>query len=146
MELAARKLLVGMAAGLLLLTACGGSSDDGAGQLSEFQVQPSAGITLSSGDASCPGSGGTPAKVGEFLVIGGTAPYTVYSSFPDTLTFGPHLATAPTHMGTFVVSDRNTQFSVFSTGCFTGDGAVTVMDSLKRVVNVNATAASGSGT
>jgi hypothetical protein len=146
MELASRKLLVGMTAGLLLLTACGGSSDDGAGQLSEFQVQPSAGITLTSGTAACPGSGGTPAKVGEFLVVGGTAPYTAYSAFPDILTFGPHLATTPTHMGTFVISDRNSQFSVFSTGCFSGDGSITVMDSLKRVVNVSATSASGSGT
>lgn len=145
MQVAARKLMMGMSAGLLLLSACGGSSDDGAGQLSTYQVQPDD-MSLASGTTDCPGTDPAvgPVKAGEFLVIGGTAPYTVYTAFPDRIFFGPHLASAPTHQGSYVISNRNGQVSVFVSGCL-DPGSVTVLDDQQRVVNVTVTAASGSG-
>jgi hypothetical protein len=144
MQAAARKLLVSAAVSLLLLSACGGSSDDGAGQLSEYQVQPDK-MSLASGTANCPGAGGTPVKAGEFLVIGGVPPYSVTTSFPDAVLFGAHLATAPTHQGGYTVSNRNEQFSVFVQGCL-NPGNITVLDQLGRRVNATVTAASGNGT
>jgi hypothetical protein len=145
MEFVSRKLWVGLSAGVLLLSACGGSSDDGAGQLSAYQVQPED-IALSSGSNDCPGTDPAvgPVKVGEFLVIGGTAPYTVSTAFDQMIFFGPHLATGPTNQGTYRVANRNTQFSVFVSGCL-DPGHITIMDDLGRVANVSVTAASGSG-
>ena len=131
---------------MLLLTACGGSGDDGAGQLTTYQVLPTE-ATLTSGSLNCPGYDTTPAapvKAAEFLVVGGTAPYTVTTAFPTMVFFGAHGATAPTHQGSFVVSNRNTQFSVFVMGCLT-PGVITVLDDLQRIASVSVTAASGSG-
>jgi len=122
------------------MTACGGSSDDGAGQLSDFQVAPDE-VTLNSGTASCPG---TNARVADVQVIGGTAPYRITSSDHLNLTFGPAGSTAPTNQGTYTVSNRNGQFAVFASGCL--DLPVTVMDDQGRVASVQVTAASGSGT
>lgn len=124
---------------VLAMTACGGSADDGAGQLSEFQVSPD-GVTLNSGDDFCPGP---QARVGEIQVIGGTAPYRVTSPEHLAITFGPPGSTAPTNQGSYTVSNRNGQFAVFVSGCL--DLPVTVMDDLGRVADVQITAASGSG-
>lgn len=124
---------------VLALTACGGSADDGAGQLSTFQVSPDE-VTLSSGDANCPGVN---SRVADVQVIGGTAPYRVTSSEHLSITFGPPGSTAPTTQGTYTVSNRNGQFAVFVSGCL--DLPVTVLDDLGRLATVQVIAASGSG-
>ena len=121
------------------LAACGGGDDDQAGQQSEFQVSPTE-IELPSGDASCPGPD---APVADVHVIGGTAPYRVTSTDYSRIKLGPAGASAPTNIGTYTVSSRNGQFSIFATGCF--DMPVTVMDDLGRVVFVQVKAASGTG-
>lgn len=132
-------------AGLLLLSACGGSGDDTAGQVgSTFQVSPDE-ASIASGDPDCPGSLAplTYVKVADVTVIGGTAPYRVLSPHHQAITFGPPGATAPTHVGEYVVANRNQQFSVFALGCL--ELQVTVMDDLRRVAVVTVTAASGAG-
>jgi hypothetical protein len=129
-------VMVAMAA----MTACGGSGDDNAGQLSEFQVSP-AEMKLTTGTAACPGPN---AKAGDFLVVGGTAPYTAFSSDHQNITFGPAGSTAPTVAGTYEIPNRNNQVAIFVTGCF-DPGIVTVLDNLKRVAIISVTAASGSG-
>lgn len=147
MEIVNRKLLVGLSAGVLLLAACGGGSDDGAGQLSDYQVQPTE-INLATGNDNCPGYNTIPAapvKAGEFLIIGGTAPYTVSTAFTDRVYFGAPLASAPTHEGSYVVSNRNQRVSVFVIGCLS-PGSITILDNQNRVLNASVTAASGAGT
>ncbi|MBC7995212.1 MAG: hypothetical protein H7Z15_18430 [Rhizobacter sp.] len=124
---------------VLAMTACGGSSDDGAGQISAFQVSPDA-ITLNSGDDFCPA---TDSRVADVQVVGGTAPYRVTSSQHLAITFGPAGSTAPTTQGSYTVSNRNGQFAVFVTGCL--DLPITVLDDLGRLATVQITAASGSG-
>ena len=128
---------------VIAMTACGGSGDDNAGQLSNYQVSPTE-MALNSGDANCPGFNGTWAKAGDFLIIGGTAPYTAYSSYHQGISFGPAGSTAPTTAGTYEISNRNNQVAIFVLGCF-GPGTVTVLDDLKRVATIEVTAASGSG-
>lgn len=114
-----------------LLAACGGSGDDGAGQLSPFQVSPD-NMEITSGNAACDAL-----KAGDFLIIGGTAPYTVFSPYHQQVTFGPAGASAPTHQGTFTIPNRNNQFSVFFMGGWCFDPAVvTVLDDLKRVATI----------
>ncbi len=125
---------------LIAVAACGGSGDDNAGQLSEFQISPTE-MTLNSGTANCPGPN---AKVGDFLIVGGTAPYTAFSSDHDNITFGPAGSSAPTVAGTYEISNRNSQVAIFVTGCF-DPGTVTVLDNLKRIATISVAAASGSG-
>ena len=116
------------------MTACGGSADDGAGQLSNLQVSP-AEMTWETTLTTCP-----LIKTGEYSVIGGTAPYLIYSPYdPDPanplsvgVTFGPAGGTAPTHMGIYTVSNRNQRFAIYVQGCF-NPAIVTVLDDLKRV-------------
>lgn len=122
------------------MSACGGSSDDTAGQIgSSFQVSPDeAGVAT--GTAACPAAN---TKVADVAIIGGTAPYRVLSPNHQDITFGPAGSTAPTSQGEFVVANRNQQFAVFATGCL--EMTVTVMDDLRRVATVTVTAASGSG-
>lgn len=120
------------------VAACGGSGDDNAGQSSEFQVSPEE-VKLTSVTTSCPNG-----KAGDFLIIGGTAPYTAFSSF-DSITFGPGGSTAPTNAGTYEIANRNSRFAIFVSNCM-DPGIVTVLDKLKRVTTISITAAaSGSG-
>lgn len=126
-----------VAASLMVLVACGGSGDDGAGQLSVFQVSPDE-VKLKSSLATC-----DLAKAGDYAIIGGTAPYTVYSPFHQLVTFSAAGGAAPTHMGTYTVSDRNGQFAIYMEGCF-DPAVVTVLDDLKRVATIKVSyAASG---
>jgi len=129
------------------MTACGGSSDDGAGQLSEFQVSP-AEVAWETAATTCPGI-----KTGEYTVIGGTAPYTVYSPYvstdPDPASPTPGVAfsdpggTSPTHASTYTVSNRNGRFAIYLRGCF-DPAVVTVLDDLNRVATIEVSyAASG---
>lgn len=122
------------------MTACGGSGDDNAGQSSAFQVSPDK-MGYATGTNNCPGAN---TKVGDFLVIGGAAPYTAFSSDHQRITFGPAGSTAPTVSGTYEIPNRNNQVAIFVTGCF-DPGIVTVLDQLKRVATISVTAASGSG-
>lgn len=118
-----------MALSVSLLAACGGSGDDGAGQLSPFQVSPD---ELEITTASC-----DPIKAGDFLIVGGTAPYTVFSPYHEQVTFGPAGATAPTTSGSYTIPNRNNQFSIFFMGGWCFDPAtVTVLDDLKRVATI----------
>jgi len=123
--------MVGVA--MVAVAACGGSGDDNAGQSSEFQVSPKE-VKLTSVDTTCPNG-----KAGDFLVIGGTAPYTAYSSF-DSITFGPAGSTAPTSAGTYEIANRNNRFSIFVSSCMS-PGIVTVLDKLQRVTTISVTAA-----
>jgi len=123
---------------VIAITACGGSGDDNAGQSSAFQVSP-ADMAVNSGDANCPNG-----KAGDFLVIGGTAPYTAFSSDSIGITFGPAGSTTATTAGTYEISNRNSQFAIFVSDCM-NPGIVTVLDKLKRVATISITAASGSG-
>jgi hypothetical protein len=100
------------------LTACGGGDDDQAGQKSEFQVSP-AEVEIEWDGATC---GST--KAGDFVIIGGTAPYTLYSSFTELIT-----------MSTPVVNDRNTQFTAYISGCF-DPGTITILDAQGRTITV----------
>jgi hypothetical protein len=135
-----KKLVMIPLAGLMLLSACGGSSDDTAGQVgSSFQVSPDE-AEVTTGTAACPGAD---TRVADITVIGGTAPYRVISPEHTRITFGPPGSATPTHSGEYVVANRNQQFAVFATGCL--EMTVTVLDDLQRVATVTVTAASGSG-
>jgi hypothetical protein len=124
---------------LALFTACGGSSDDGAGQLSEFQVSPEE-QNIETALTTCPGI-----KAGDFVVIGGTPPYTVHSPYFELVTFSATGASAPTHAGTYTVQNRNTSFAIWIEGCF-DPAVVTVMDDLRRVTTISVSyTASGAG-
>lgn len=122
---------------VVALTACGGSSDDGAGQLSSFQVSPDE-VKWETDGTTCP-----LIKSGEYAIIGGTAPYVVYSPYdPDPanpasygVTFSAPGGTAPTHAGTYTVSNRNGRFAIYIQGCF-DPAVVTVLDDLKRVATI----------
>jgi len=124
---------------VVTMSACGGSGDDNAGQTSEFQVSP-AEKTINSGTNNCPTNN---AKAGDFLVIGGAAPYTAFSS-SALITFGPAGSTTPTTAGSYEISNRNTQFAIFVSNCVS-PAIVTVLDKLNRVATISVTAASGSG-
>lgn len=140
MRLRTKRLVLASVAGAALMSACGGSSDDTAGQVgSSFQVSPDeAGVAT--GTAACPAAN---TKVADVAIIGGTAPYRVISPHHQDITFGPAGSTAPTSQGEFVVANRNQQFAVFASGCL--EMTVTVMDDLRRVATVTVTAASGTG-
>lgn len=140
MQLRTKRLLLASLAGAALMTACGGSSDDTAGQVgSTFQVSPDE-VGVFTGTAACPAAN---TKVADVTIIGGTAPYRVMSPNHQTITFGPPGSTAPTHQGEYIVSNRNQQFAVFASGCL--EWPVAVMDDLRRVATVTVTAASGAG-
>lgn len=117
----------------VLMVACGGASDDGAGQLSEFQVSPEE-VKWETSGTTCP-----LIKTGEYTIIGGTAPYTIYSPYdPDPanplsigVTFSAAGGTAPTHVGTYTVSNRNGRFAIYIQGCF-DPATVTVVDALNH--------------
>jgi hypothetical protein len=114
------------------LSACGGGSDDGAGGLTPFSVSPdSAGLTW---DGTTCGS----AKVADFTIVGGTAPYTLLSS----LNPGPSAVVTLT-FSSQTVGNRNTQFSAFASGCM-DPGVITILDGQSRrlTVEVTSTAAS----
>lgn len=124
-----------------LLTACGGGSDDGAGQLSEFQVSPD-GVDIQSSLTTCPAM-----KAGEFLIVGGAAPYRIYSPYDPLsglgVTFGPPGSASATHQGSYTVANRNERFAVFIEGCF-DPATVTITDDLRRVTTIEISyAASG---
>jgi hypothetical protein len=125
---------------LTAMTACGGSSDDGAGQLSAFQT--SGEVSYATGGPACPSG----QKVGDVAIIGGQAPYRVLNPNNRFLSFGPGLSnTTPATPGSnYTVSNRNEQVAVFAFGCFSGD--VQVLDDLGRVADFTVTAASGAGT
>ena len=119
------------------MTACGGSADDGAGQLSEFQVSPDT-VEITSATTSCP-----VIKAGDYLIVGGTAPYTAFSPYHQLVTFGPAGAASDTHTGSYTIPNRNNQFAIFVRGCF-DPATVTVLDDLKRVAAIEVSyAASG---
>lgn len=124
---------------VMAMTACGGSSDDGAGQLSSLQT--SGDISYSTGSSSCPSG----QKVGDVAIIGGQAPYRVLNPNSNFISFGPGLSNVtPTTPGSnYTVSNRNGQVAVFAFGCFSGD--VQVLDDLGRVADFAVAAASGSG-
>ncbi len=130
---------------VVTMTACGGSSDDGAGQASDFQVSP-AEVKWETAAATC-----ALIKSGEYTIIGGTAPYTLYSPYdPDPadaaspgITFGAPGGIAPTNAGTYTVSNRNQRVAIYIQGCF-DPAVVTVLDNLKRVATIKVSyAASG---
>lgn len=134
-----KKMLIIPLAGVALLSACGGSSDDTAGQVgSAFQVSPDE-ATIATGTASCPGAD---SRVADVAIIGGTAPYRVLSPSHTRITFGPPGSLVPTTSGEYVVPNRNQQFAVFASGCL--EMTVTVLDDQMRVATVVVTAASGS--
>jgi hypothetical protein len=139
MNVKSRKLLLASLTGLLLVSACGGSSDDGAGQLSSFQA--SGDISFGTGTNDCPAGD----KVGDVSVIGGTAPYRVLNPSNTFIAFGPGLSTTvPAFPGSnYTISNRNGQVAVFAFSCFEGD--ITVLDDLGRVATFSVTAASGTG-
>lgn len=124
---------------VMAMTACGGSSDDGAGQLSSFQT--SGEISYATGGAACPSG----QKVGDVAIIGGQAPYRVLNPNNNFISFGPGLSnvTPLTPGSNYTVSNRNGQVAVFAFGCFSGD--VQVLDDLGRAADFTVTAASGSG-
>lgn len=139
MTLISKQLVLGSLAGLLLLSACGGSSDDGAGQLSSFQVASD--LAYGTGTNSCPNG----AKVGDVTIIGGTAPYRVLNPNNLFISFAPGLSTTTpaTPGANYTVSNRNGQVAVFAFGCFDGD--ISVLDAQGREASFSVTAASGSG-
>lgn len=122
------------------LTACGGSADDGAGQLSTFQT--SGEVAYATGGPGCPSG----QKVGDVAIIGGQAPYRVLNPNNNFISFGPGLSnvTPATPGSNYTVPNRNEQVAVFAFGCFSGD--VQVLDDLGRAASFTVSAASGSGT
>lgn len=135
MKVTPKNALVAVAT-VLGMSACGGSSDDGAGQSSDFQVSP-AEVKWETTLTTCP-----LIKTGEYVIIGGTAPYLVYSPYDPIdptlgpkVTFGAAGGSAPTHSGTYVVPNRNGRFAIYVQGCF-DPATVTVLDDLKRVAAI----------
>ncbi|MBX3621352.1 MAG: hypothetical protein KF891_15385 [Rhizobacter sp.] len=137
MKMKRNKYIAVAFATVAMLTACGGSSDDGAGQLSTFQVSPDE-VKWETTATTC-----DLIKTGEYAIIGGTAPYVVYSPYdpdpadPNSLgvTFSAPGGTAPTHAGTYTVPNRNGRFAIYIQGCF-DPATVTVLDDLKRVATI----------
>jgi len=125
----------GAVASLVVLAACGGSSDDGAGQSSQFQVSPEE-VKWETAATTC-----ALFKTGEYSIIGGTAPYVVYSPYDPTdatspqVTFSAAGLSAPTHAGSYTVPNRNGRFAIYVQGCF-DPAVVTVLDDLKRVATI----------
>jgi hypothetical protein len=121
----------------MLMSACGGSSDDGAGQLSQFQVSP-AEVKWETALATC-----NLIKSGEYTIIGGTAPYRIFSPYdPDPadpfshgVTFSAPGGTAPTHAGTYTVSNRNGRFAIYIQGCF-DPATVSILDDQGRTTAI----------
>jgi hypothetical protein len=114
------------------LGGCGGGSDDGAGGLTPFSVSPdSAEVTW---DGATCNSG----KVADFTIVGGTAPYTIFSS----LNPGPS-AVATLTLSSQVVGNRNTQFSAFVSGCM-DPGVITILDAQSRQLTVEVTSKAAS--
>lgn len=140
MNVKSKKLISVSLMGMILVSACGGSSDDGAGQLSDFQAGPTE-VSYATGTSNCPNGD----KIGDVTLIGGTAPYRISNPNNNFIGFGPGLSTTtPAFPGSnYTVSNRNQQVAVFAFGCFSGD--VVVRDAQQRVLTFTVSAASGSG-
>lgn len=139
MNVNTKRLLISTLAVCSLFTACGGSSDDGAGQLTNFQAANDD-ISYGTGTNACPGG----QKVGDVTIVGGTAPYQVQNPNTGFISFAPGLTTATpaTPGANYTIPNRNGQVAVFAFGCFEGD--VSVLDAQGRVATFSVTAASGS--
>jgi hypothetical protein len=122
-----------------VVVACGGSGDDGAGSLSPFSVSPDE-LKMTSATASCPTG-----RIGYVTVIGGTAPYDLYTSSAG-LALKSAAAASDADGAITRLANEGTQFSVWGVNAnLCGESTVTVRDALGRSLPVKVTlAASGS--
>ena len=107
-----------------LVAGCGGGGDDGAGSPTTFSVQPST-LSVTSPSTTACFSG----FVGTIFVYGGTAPYRLDNTAPDSVT-----------LSTNTVADRGGSFDVTYTGAGCFDPAlIVVVDKLDHVVTLSLT-------
>lgn len=108
-----------------LLVSCGGGGDAAGARDTAFSVVPDT-VTITGGSGSCPSDGTTTNTLfaAEVKVLGGAAPYTISSSFPDLIVLS---TTKVEHQGdTFQIG--------FVSGACMDPGTIAVVDSLNRVV------------
>jgi hypothetical protein len=119
------KGLVSVAVLGVVLAACGGSSDDGAGSPTAFSVSPTEkGITAGAGAVTC-----YQGYAGDFLITGGTAPYNLYVSNVNAI-----------QLDTNQVSNRNGLFKVFFiNGWCLDPGTITILDAQGNRITVTLT-------
>jgi hypothetical protein len=110
----------------LALASCGGSSDDEAGSPTAFATIPTE-VTFA-GAATAPATG-CAGGTAEIAVVGGVAPYSVKTTFPDVISF--NTTTVGSRGGTFRIT--------VASGICLNPGNVIVTDKLDHVVTVKVT-------
>lgn len=107
----------------LALASCGGSSDDEAGSPTAFATIPTAVSFTGASGTGC--AGGT----ADIVVVGGVAPYSVKTTFPDIISFN-----------TTTVGNRGGSFTMtVAPGTCLNPGNVIVTDKLDHSVTVTVT-------
>lgn len=119
------RVLVGSLA-MLTLAACGGADDDESGSATAFATVPTAvsftGTAL--GDPTLCGGG-----TSQIIVVGGVAPYSVKTTFPDNI-----------KLSTGTVGDKGGSVTItVLPGACLDPGSVVVTDALGKVVTVSVT-------
>jgi hypothetical protein len=135
MNMISKRLLIASFAGAFLLSACGGSSDDGAGSPTTFSVSP-AEKGVSGGGACYVGF------VGRFFVSGGVAPYQIRLSDPDAFSFTDPAAGTTTEQTR--VNNRDGSFDVWARGICVDPSSAIVFDDTGRRFEVSLTNTTGS--
>ena len=114
---------------LVSLASCGGNSDDGAGSPTAFGVFPDGGSLTFPKAAPLPQTCGA-GDFGNFMVVGGVAPYHV-----------TNLDTTRLFVSTTVISNRNEVFYVQAVGGCFKDIQVDIQDALDHHVQLKFTSA-----
>ncbi|MEY4561724.1 MAG: hypothetical protein RLZZ618_1001 [Pseudomonadota bacterium] len=122
----------------VVLTACGGGTDDEAGGPVAFNVSPSTLDVTADAGSACPGiavAAGSPdaAVVGRFVINGGVAPYNVFTPYPDRVA-----------LTTELVAHRGQSFGVYLLGGCVSPATLTIKDSLNNQISVTITYSEGS--
>ena len=136
MKVSSINLIAALGVAAVVLAACGGAGDDGAGSLSSFSVTPTE-LNVSSGDASCPSG-----DIGRVLVNGGTAPYDLFGPVGVSFQSVDPATNLPTGTRILRLGNENTQFAVITDGtwCYK-DATVSVKDHLGREAVMKLTSA-----
>lgn len=134
MNLISKRLLIASLVGAFALSACGGSSDDGAGSPTTFSVTPS--------DKGVSGGGVCYAGyVGRFFVSGGVAPYRVGLSDPDAFSFTDPVVGGMTQ--STQVGNRDGSFDLWAAGICVDPSSAIIWDDTGRRFEVTLTNGTG---
>jgi hypothetical protein len=127
--------LAGLAIAAPMLVSCGGGGDQAGARETAFRIVPDT-VTITGGAGGCPSDGSTNNTLfaAEVKVLGGTAPYTISSSFPDIIVLSTNKVEHPGD--TFQIG--------FVSGACMDPGTIAVVDSLNRVVTFKLITKAGS--